>query len=115
MKASLGLEAIGYNTAQMMSLWNTALDSMIGGLGDCVIGGVSNFRRWGVWEITGLGEVEISGRTDYSRSNSKGSRGVRIFYTLESGRRYRVRSPQSWKSADEYICHVTESGEIVRE
>lgn len=69
--------------------------------------------RWGVLNIdTGR---EVVGRTDYSKSNSKGSRGVRMWYTLESGRRYKVRSPQSWKSTDEYYCHVTTDGDIVRE
>jgi hypothetical protein len=70
-------------------------------------------NRWGVWDAS-TGK-EIYGRTDYSQSNGKGSRGVRIWYTLESGVRYKVKAPQSWKSTDEYYCHVSENGEIVRE
>lgn len=78
-----------------------------------VFGGPSDFQRWGVWDL-GTGR-EVYGHTDYSKANSKGSRGVRIYYTLESGRRYRVRAPQSWKSTEEYICYVTEEGNIIRE
>lgn len=79
------------------------------------LGSPSDFARWGVWEIGDQGERLIYGRTDYSQANSKGSRGVRIWYTLESGKRYRIRSPRSWKSTDEYICHVTEQCDVVRE
>lgn len=83
----------------------------LGRVGTALLGNWLN--RWGVFDAkTGR---EVYGRTDYSQANSKGSRGVRIWYTLESGGRYRVRSPKSWKSIDEYICNVTEDGNIVRE
>lgn len=112
MKASLEIEAIGHNTVQQVKLW-CGIGRDTGFPMQQVIGRPSHFQRWGVWDAdTGR---EVYGRTDYSKANSKGSRGVRIWYTLESGRRYRVRAPQSWKSSDEYICHVTEDGNIVRE
>ena len=112
MKASLVIEAIGHGEQQRLLLYRGIMrEAGIKRAGDALLGDLR--KRWGVWDVqTGR---ECYGRTDYSRSNSKGSRGVRIWYTMESGRRYRVLSPQSWKSIDEYICHVTEDGNIVRE
>jgi hypothetical protein len=111
-KASLVIEAIGHGESQRMRLYRGIMrEAGFGRVGDALLGDWPN--RWGVWDVV-MGR-EVYGRTDYSQANSKGSRGVRIWYTLESGRRYKVRSPQSWKSTDEYICHVAEDGDIVRE
>lgn len=116
MMASLSIEAIGHRTVQQMRLWSGVLREA--GLGACVhraIGSPSDFKRWGVWEVAESGsQREIHGRTDYSKSNSRGSRGVIIWYQLESGKRYLVKAPSSWKSTDEYTCRVTNAGEIVR-
>ena len=112
MRASLVIEAIGHGEAQQMRLYRGIMrEAGLGRAGNALLGDWS--PRWGVLDIqTGR---EVYGRTDYSLANSKGSRGVRIWYTLESGRRYRVRAPQSWKSTDEYVCHVTKDGNIVRQ
>ncbi len=118
MKASLCLEAIGHGEIQKLKLWDgIAREGGIGGAFRAAIGRPMQYARWSVEEIDAAGShvAWIYGRTDYSQANSKGSRGVRIWYALESGRRYRVRSPQSWKSVDEYCCHVDEAGAIVRE
>lgn len=112
MKASLVLEAIGHGESQRIRLYRAVMrEAGLGRVGDELLGGLSN--RWGVWDAdTGS---EIYGRTDYSQSNSKGSRGVRIWYTLQSGKRYRVRDPKSWTRSEEYCCHVTAQGDIERE
>jgi len=112
MKASLVIEAIGHGEAQRMRLYRGVMrEAGLGRHAQALLGDWKN--RWGVWDVeTGR---EIYGRTDYSQANSKGSRGVRIWYVLESGKRYRVRAPQSWKSTDEYTCLVTTEGKIVRE
>jgi hypothetical protein len=112
MRASLCIEAVGHGEAQRMRLYRGIMrEAGFGRAAKTLFQDWQN--RWGVWDAET--DREVYGRTDYSQANSKGSRGVRIWYTLESGRRYRVRAPQSWKSTDEYYCHVTEAGDIVRE
>jgi len=58
---------------------------------------------------------ELPARMDYSNANSKGSRGVMACYILESGKRYFVKAPVSWKQTDEYVCYVDENGNIIKE
>ena len=101
MKASLVIEAIGHNTAQVARSFGCG----------------SEFARWGVTEVSlsGYPLGRVFGRTDYSQSNSKGSRGVRMWYALETDKRYLVKSPTSWKSSEEYFCHVSQDGDIIRE
>ncbi len=116
MKASLAIEAIGHDTVQQSKLW-TAVFAEVGlrDLATVTFGSPDDVRRWGCWEVNDGKVRELHGKTDYSQANSKGSRGVRVHYILESGRRYLVRSPQSWKRTDTYVCHVDEEGEIIRE
>jgi len=55
----------------------------------------------------------LKGYTDYSNSNSVGSRGIyRNYFLIDEGL-YQVSSPQSWKSIDQYFCKV-KNGEVVR-
>lgn len=114
MKASIAIEAIGHGEAQRLRLYRGIMrEAGLGRASNALLGDMISLRRWGVWDAdTGRA---VCGRADYGRANSKGSRGVRIWYTLESGRRYRVRSPESWTSTDEYHCHVTADGTIERE
>ena len=116
MKASLCIEAIGHNTVQQIKLWTGVFAEI--GMGDvakATFGLPESFARWGCWEIGKYGLTPAPGKTDYTHANSKGSRGVRVHYILESGKRYLVKSPQSWKSSDTYVCHVDKEGEIIRE
>lgn len=117
MKASLKLEAIGHNIVGQMRLYSSIIDEVISDrFGRLIFGSQDEWKRWGVWEVFANGKTrQIYGRTDYSRSNKAGSRGVMIWYELESGSHYFVKSPKSWKSTDEFMCHVTEDGEIVKE
>jgi hypothetical protein len=86
-------------------------------MADAAIGELQMYRRWGCWEVddNGMPIMAVNGRTDYSQSNSKGSRGVRVFYELDSGKRYLVKAPRSWGRTDEFMCTVSEQGEIIRE
>lgn len=118
MLASLSVEAIGHCEIQKIRLWSGITREIgLGGAFESAIGSPSDFERWGCWEVDAIGNIVsiVRGRTDYSHANSKGSRGVKMWYTLKSGRRYKVKAPQSWKNSDEYFCHVNDSGEIVRE
>ncbi|HXG36538.1 MAG TPA: hypothetical protein VNL15_06190 [Dehalococcoidia bacterium] len=78
---------------------------------------LGNCPAW-VKRITGvshgrLQEDWVHGNTDYSAANSVGSRGVYRWYMLQYGDIYHVRSPLSWKRADDYYCRV-EQGVLVR-
>lgn len=55
----------------------------------------------------------LSGKTDYRNANSIGSRGVFIYYLLESGQLYEVRHPVTWNRYRRYFCTVSDDGEII--
>ena len=81
-----------------------------------MLGSRDEYERWGVWELFPDNVIfrKVYGRTDYSKANGVGSRGVRIWYVLPPGR-YLVHAPESWSSTDKYICTICESGEVRRE
>lgn len=56
----------------------------------------------------------LRGRKDYSKANSIGSRGVYLWYILESGRYYEVKERTSWSGSDRYFVKVTMGGDIER-
>jgi len=108
MKASLALEAIGQNYIRDIR----ELDRFIG-----TASGQSFDRmpyRQGVWDVTESDTGPVFGKWDYSKANSKGSRGVYIHYLLESGKLYQVAEPTSWKNSDHYFCIVDDDGEIIK-
>lgn len=91
---------------------------MLPGFGDYFVG-----RKYsGPWvaEITGrnpkfkLSRSFVPSKRDYSKANSKGSRGIYLWYILESGKLYEVYKMSSWKGTDRYFCTVTPKGEIKR-
>jgi len=53
----------------------------------------------------GFTRVFLDGQRDYSKANSVGSRGVRIFYFVSDGV-YEVQDPLSWSRTDRYFLHV---------
>jgi len=116
MKASLSVEAIGHDTIEYLR-WGSNLLDDCGLPGKSIVGNPVELAGWGVWDVREDRKVKrmIYGRTDYSNANSKGSRGVRIWYTLESGHLYFVRSPTSWRNVDEFYCRVNDEGDIERE
>jgi len=52
-------------------------------------------------------------KKDYSKSNSTGTRGVYVFYILQSGHCYEVKCRISWKRGDRYFCRI-EGTELIR-
>jgi hypothetical protein len=110
MKTTLKLEAIGDNTARAIAGWKRLL-------GDELMGDIKVDRPW-VAKLTGLfasGKFQhdfLRGNKDYTDANSKGSRGVYFWFTLESGDYYEVNDLQTWKRTERYFCKVTEEGEI---
>jgi hypothetical protein len=111
-KAVLIVECINHGEVQTVAFWTRIMDLAGPGLGSAVMG--EPCRRWGCWDITSGEMRPVPYKTNYRRANSKGSRGVMAEYILESGRRYHVRAPLSWKRTDEYDCEVADDGEIRR-
>jgi len=111
-KAILRLESINHNWGlpPEMLFWAWLLN-----------GGKPLPQRQWVAEITGLSATSkdkfnkhyLRGKIDYSKANSKGTRGVYAYYILEEGRLYEVNSPVAWKRDDHYYCTVKD-GQIIR-
>lgn len=118
MLAVLKIEAMGDSTDQYMKFARAVFNEVGPGLGDQAIGKWP--ARYWVARITGKcprykwKREFIRGKKDYSQTNSVGSRGVYIWYFLESGNVYEVNAPVSWKNNDRYFCRVTEAGDITR-
>lgn len=120
MKTTLALEYLGESESARLTLWSKIMDHTLGpGTSDEVIGSTSGRKPW-VAEITGLDQKYgfarkfVRGRIQYKRSNNSGSRGVELWFILESGKIYEVKEHTSWKSSYRYFCTVNYSGDIVR-
>lgn len=113
MKAQIKIEAVGDNTHQWFRLWTGILDSGAPGLGETVLGKIP--RRYWVARITGhhpqykYEREFLRGKKDYTHANSKGSRGVFVYYLLESGLVYEVK-----KRSDRFFCIVNDDGDIIK-
>jgi hypothetical protein len=112
MKAIIKVEAIGNNIEAMIDFRTRQINDMFSGLGTALFGEWK--PRCGVYAVTKKGLFGMNCKTDYSHSNSVGSRGVYKYYTIESGRFYFVRSPISWGRTDEFFCTVDNDGNIKR-
>lgn len=112
MKAFLEIELIGDNVCQMCKLYRNITDEMIPGLGGATFGSIPP-SGW-VAEIKGFDSKYkyvrhfLRYKKDYSRSNSKGSRGVYAEYLLESGKIYDIKD-----NKQRYFCIVNEEGNIL--
>lgn len=117
MKAYLEIELFGEDARQMMRLWEAIGNMAFPGLGTATFGGMPP-SGW-VAEITGFDQKYkyarkfLKRKLDYSRANSKGSRGVYAEYILESGKIYDVKQQISWKRVHRYFCTVNQDGDIV--
>lgn len=119
MKASLKLEFIGAANYDMLRQLDRSMPALGFGLGKdrprhpfqfpgpCVI----RFYK------TVEGDIsfnQVFGNRDYSKANSKGTRGVYINYVLHENELYCVKEPVSWRNVDYYYAAITPSGEVVR-
>lgn len=117
MKATLKVEAIGDDTFQYMRLWTGILNDGAPGLGDSL--GVPKPDYWVAMIVGhdskfGYCRQFLKPKKDYAKANRKGSRGVFLWYMLESGYVYEVSSPVTWKRRERYFCTVSDDGEIIR-
>jgi hypothetical protein len=112
MKAQLKIEAIGDNINQISAFFTRMTDDMVPGLGTMTFGG-KPFRYWCA-RIVGFDPVYkycrefIRPKKDYSQANSKGSRGVWLYFLLESGFVYEAKS-----SKRRFFCEVNTDGNVV--
>ena len=119
MKATLCLEYIGESGDAQLALLSLKLDGIANGLANAAFGCKNPRKPW-VAEITGTHEkfgferVFLESKRNYSRANKSGSRGVELWFILESGKVYEVKSPKSWRSVDRYFCRVNDDGDIIR-
>lgn len=107
------VEAIGDNVTQMRRLYRDILNEGRPGLGDTFDGDIPS----GYWvaEITGpdsqyrFARTFLRGKKDYSESNSIGSRGVKVWYIVESGKVYEAKSRVTWTRARRHFFRVNEA------
>jgi hypothetical protein len=105
MKAILEIELRGDDQTQLIKLWTSVANECVPGMGTAAFGGPIP-RRW-VAEITGPDRKWKYARSfcrfkkDYSRANSKGSRGVYAIYCLDGSKYYEVNE---WKRR--FFCKV---------
>jgi len=123
MKGILILELFGEDTKVLSKIYRNIFEACFGELGVSYfyesIGPIPKRSSW-VAEIQGpdpqygLSRKFLRGKIDYSKSNSKGSRGIFIEFVLSPGKIYQVKSQISWKNTDEFFCTVGETGDIIR-
>lgn len=119
MKYTLGLEYIGEAQDAHVALYSGIIDQVSNGLGKQVIGKVRPRMPWvasltGVDDKFGFKREFLNGNWQRKRSNSGGSRGTEIWFTLEHGKLYEVKSPVSWRSTHRYFCVVSDDGDMMR-
>ncbi|MFA7121499.1 MAG: hypothetical protein WC277_08445 [Bacilli bacterium] len=116
MKATLKLELIGGREPTSFLIPRRVLNAASPGMGDTLIGKPDPLL-W-VAEIVGTDAKYgyarrfLRGDYDYSHANAKGTRGIFVWFLLESGRVYDVKSPFSWSRTERYFCRVTSDGDI---
>lgn len=118
MKAAIKCEAVGDDTDQMCRFYKNMTNDLLPGIGNVIF--EKPYKSNWVAEITGIDPIYkfkrsfLTGKKDYSEANSSGSRGVYVWYTLESGKIYEVFRPTSWKSRERFFCTVNdETGKII--
>lgn len=108
MKASFRAEYIGFQPSE------EARFRQIGALREME----RRNRPW-VAELTGLDELGqfqrrfVTAKRDFRTANSRGSRGVWCFWTLDAGGLYETRYRTSWNDWHHRFLAVNEHGEIV--
>ena len=119
MKATLALEYIGESQDALLKMYSMIIDQVKPGLGRRVVGNARPRKPW-VARIVGrdpkYGWTREFLRANWQRkrANSTHSRGVELWFVLDSGNVYEVKSPTSWRSSDRYFCIVNGEGDIQR-
>lgn len=114
MKGTLGLEHIGAPHHDLMRQWARAERAMGVGRNDPPPTFGACVREIYRNADGDLAYRDLYGRRDYSRANSKGTRGVYVWYILEPDTLYWVNEPISWKRSEQYYCAVKLDGSVYR-
>lgn len=113
MKGCLSIEAIGINVEDALRNFDCIAKKLGVNLDSDqsiippFVGQVSS--RNGVLQLSAL-----RGRRDYSKANSKGSRGVYAHFILREDVLYYVAARLTWRSVDRYFCALRTDGSIYR-
>lgn len=120
MKASLHLEYIGEVNDAKSRLYFGIIQEALGSSVAAELTGKLPSRKPWVAKIAGTDlkfcytREFIRGKIQRLKSNGTGSRGIEIWFLLESGFIYQARHFTSWKSEEKFFCKVTEDGDIER-
>lgn len=122
MKGCLILELFGEDIRQLAQVYRKVFEAGGGNFGKLYFDkyiGVPPRSSW-VAEITGpdekygLARDFLRCKMDYSKANSKGSRGIFAEYVLSQGKVYEVKSQESWGRSVRYFCTVGPEGDIIK-
>lgn len=89
------------------------------GLGDYIIGGPTKGSKPWIAKIIGycgkykFRRLFITPKWDYSKSNSRGSSGVRLWFTLDYFEIYEINQRVSSKKSQRYFCTVNSNGDLI--
>lgn len=109
MKATLALEYIGEGYDAKARLFSANFGQVCPELAGMLR--APSRRPW-VAEISGGTRRFLRPNWQRQRANAAHTRGVELWFVLESARLYEVCCYISWRSKDRYFCAVTASGEI---
>jgi len=107
MRIPIALEDIGRGNRQELLEMAGPLKDVLG------LGPLVKSRAWVAKIGTGMKRKFLRPAVDYSKANSKATRGTFKYYWLEEGGIYEVSKPISWKQTERFFCRV-EGGKIVK-
>jgi len=118
-KASLKIEYIGESQDAKASLYFGIMREAVGSGIANAVGKPPSRRPWVARIVAadprfGYTREFIKGKMQRVRANGPHSRGVELWFVLETGYIYEVKAFVSWKSVDRYFCRVNPDGDIER-
>jgi hypothetical protein len=120
MKTTVGFEWYGEANEARIRLFGGIIREALGkGVEKAVIGTGWSRRPW-IAEITGrddkfgMARKFIESKLTRKHANGAHTRGVDLWFILESGHLYEVKHSISWTRSERYFCIVTDSGDIQR-
>lgn len=113
MKATLALEYLGEGYEARQRFMTGIIREAIGPGPARLFGGLPSRRPW-VAEINPGGRQFLRPNWQRKRANSAHTRGVELWFILESGRLYEACHHVAWRSKERFFCTVSDAGEIVR-
>ncbi len=122
LKGILILELFGEDVREIFKIYRGVFSVCGGEMGEAIFDsalGVPARSSW-VAEITGtdpkygLARSFLPCKIDYSKSNSKGSRGLFADFILSQGKIYEVKSQVTQTRFERYFCTVDENGDIIK-